>query len=131
MIIPSIPVIQFPRWPNIVLDLSDIQLGINISVPDFQFNLTPIKLPDLPSLSLPDFSLGITLPSFPVLPPIPPLPDLPDLPSLPKLALPNLPPPPKIPKLFGEITGVLKIFGLISKMYCYYQNTYLVPEWEA
>lgn len=55
MIIPSIPVIKFPRWPNIILDLSDIQLGINISVPEFQFNLAPIKLPDLPDLSLPNF----------------------------------------------------------------------------
>jgi hypothetical protein len=25
-LIPSIPVIQFPRWPDIVLDLSDVRL---------------------------------------------------------------------------------------------------------
>lgn len=58
-VIPSIPVIKFPRWPNIVLDLSDVQLGINIAVPDFQFNLTPIKLPNLPSLALPNFGVGV------------------------------------------------------------------------
>lgn len=130
MIIPTIPVIKFPRWPNIVLDLSDVQLGINISVPEFKFNLSPIKLPDLPNLSLPDFWLGISLPRLPILPAIPDLPDLPDLPSLPKLALPNLPPPPKIPKLFGAISGALKIMKLISMMYCWYQNTNLVPEWQ-
>ncbi len=100
-LLPTPPVMKFPRWPDIVLDLSDIRLGINISVPDFKFNVKPIRLPNLPSLNLPNSpNFGISLPALPLLPQIPTLPDLPDLPSLPKLALPNLPPPPKIPKIF-------------------------------
>lgn len=127
-VIPSIPVIKFPRWPNIVLDLSDVQLGLHISVPEFQFKLTPIQLPNLPSLSLPNFSAGLSLPSLPVLPPIPTLPDLPSLPSFPKLSLPNLPPPPKLPKIMSSLSGVIKIFKLISKMYCWYNSTHLISE---
>ncbi len=100
-VIPQLPILQFPKWPDIVLDLSDIRLGIAIKVPNFRFDINPIRLPDLPSLSLPDLpSLSLNLPGIPTLPAIPPLPDLPDLPSLPKIALPSLPPPPKIPKLF-------------------------------
>jgi hypothetical protein len=98
LLIPSIPVIQFPRWPDIVLDLSDVRLGFNISMPNFQFNLKPIRLPSLPTLSLPD-APNVTIGPIDVLPPIPPLPDLPDLGSMPVIKLPNLPPPPKIPKI--------------------------------
>lgn len=53
LLIPSLPIIQMPRWPDIVLDLSDVRLGVVIAVPNFQFNLKPIRLPSLPSLSLP------------------------------------------------------------------------------
>ncbi len=53
-LIPMPPIIKFPRWPNIVLDLSDIRLGFNINVPDFKFNVKPLRLPSLPSLNLPD-----------------------------------------------------------------------------
>ena len=109
-IIPSFPIIRFPRWPNIVLNLSDIRLAMTI--------------PRSPTL-------GVGLPSFPIIPPLPNLPDLPDLPSIPKIALPNLPPPPKLPKIFGAVTSAISIFKLISKLYCYYQKTTLVPEWNV
>jgi hypothetical protein len=131
-LIPSPPIIRFPRWPDIVLDLSDIRLGINVSVPDFRFNVKPLRLPSLPNLTLPNSpNLALSLPSLPILPALPNLPDLPSLPSLPKLALPNLPPPPKIPKLLGSIQAVLKIFKLLSTVYCFLNNTYLVPEGEV
>jgi hypothetical protein len=131
-ILPSLPIIRFPRWPNIVLDLSDVRFGIAISVPNFQFRLNPIRLPALPSLSLPRIPrLGFSLPSIPSLPPIPRLPDLPNLPSLPKVQLPNLPPPQKLPKLFGAVASFAKIMKLIAKMKCYYANTVLVPEWNV
>ena len=98
-ILPKLPIIQFPRWPRIVLDLTDIRMGIVIRVPDFQFNVSPLHLPDLPNLSLPNApTLGISLPSITVLPHLPPLPDLPDLPSFPKITLPPLPPPPNPPE---------------------------------
>lgn len=132
MIIPDIPVIRFPKLPDIILDLSDIRMGIDLSVPDFNFVISPIRLPDLPALSLPQApNVSLTLPSLPVLPALPNLPELPRLPSIPRIQLPDLPPPPKIPKLGGAIKGVLRIMKLISKMYCYYQNTYLIPEWQV
>lgn len=132
IIMPQIPVIRFPKWPDIILDLSDVRLGMEITVPDFHFRLSPLRLPNLPNLSLPNSpNLTISLPRIPVLPPLPNLPDLPALPSLPTFKLPDLPPPPKIPKLAGSIQAFLKIMKLISKMYCYYQNTFLVPEWQV
>ena len=132
MIIPKIPVISFPKWPDIVLDLSDVRLGIDVSVPDFNFRLSPMRLPALPGLSLPNSpTASLTLPSLPVLPPLPSLPDLPELPSLPMVKLPDLPPPPKLPKLSGSISAALNILKLISKLYCYYQKTVLIPEWQV
>jgi FG-GAP-like repeat len=131
MLIPSIPVIKFPKWPDIILDLSDIRLGINISMPNFIPRLSPIRFPSLPSLSAGSLSASISIPGLPILPPIPPLPDLPDLPSLPRVKLPDLPPPPKIPKIAGSISAFLSILKLIAKMYCYYQKTILIPEWQA
>lgn len=131
-IIPKIPVISFPKWPDIVLDLSDVRLGIDISVPDFNFRISPLRLPTLPNLSLPDSpSASFSLPTLPVLPALPSLPDLPELPSLPMVDLPDLPPPPKLPKLGGSIKASLDILKLISKLYCYYQKTSLIPEWQV
>ena len=132
MIIPDIPVIRFPKWPDIILDLSDVRLGMNISVPDFNFRLTPLRLPALPRLDLPNSpNLTVSLPNIPVLPALPNLPDLPNIPSLPTIKLPDLPPPPKLPKLSGAIRSALNILKIISKLYCYYQNTMLIPEWQV
>lgn len=130
-LMPSIPVIRFPKWPDIILDLSDIRFAIIISMPEFDPRISPIRLPSLPSLSLGNVSASLSLPAIPILPPLPALPDLPDLPSLPKVKLPDLPPPPKLPKISGSIQAFLKVMKLISKMYCYYQKTTLVPEWQA
>jgi len=62
MLIPSIPVIKFPKWPDILLDLSDVRLGISISLPNFDPRISPIRLPNLPSLALGDISAGVSLP---------------------------------------------------------------------
>jgi hypothetical protein len=75
-VIPQIPILQFPRWPDIVLDLSDIRFGVIFRVPEFRFNISPIRLPDLPALSLPkmpsaSLNLGFNL-------------DIPAPPNLPK-----------------------------------------------
>lgn len=103
-LIPELPVIRFPKWPDIVLDLHDIRAGIRITVPEFSVQPIPIRLPTLPSLSLPTApNASIVLPSIPRLPALPEIPDLPELPSFPTITLPNLPPPPKLPKLFGSI----------------------------
>jgi hypothetical protein len=96
-------VIQFPKWPDIYLDLHNIRVQLNIAVPEYEFNLRPILLPTLPRLYLPKSpKVNINLPSLPLLPEIT-LPELPELPTLPEVQLPNLPPPPKLPKLFSSI----------------------------
>lgn len=131
-LIPSLPIIVFPKWPDIRLDLSDVRMGININVPDFNFRVTPLRLPNLPSLSLPNApTLSLSLPKLLTLPSIPDLPDLPELPSLPKISLPPLPPPPKLPKMFGAISVVTNMLKLYQKIKCLYQNTILTPEWQV
>jgi len=48
MIIPPIPVIQMPRWPDIELDFSDIDLSLDIAYPVFNLSFYPVSLPDAP-----------------------------------------------------------------------------------
>jgi hypothetical protein len=131
MIIPKIPIIQFPKWPDIILDLHNIRAGMVIYMPDFKFTLRPIILPNLPYLILPDIpSIRIQLPALPILPTIK-LPELPDLPSLPKVILPDLPPPPKLPKMFASLTAIADIMKLITKAMCILKGSPFVPEWRA
>ena len=130
LLIPTLPVIKMPRWPDIILDLSDVRLGIVIAVPNFEFNLKPIRLPSIPSFSLPNLP-GATIAGLDLIPPLPDLPDLPDLPAIPKLQLPNLPPPPKLPKILSELKGVIDILKLWRLLECYLNKTPFVPEWSA
>lgn len=131
MVIPKIPIIQFPKWPDIILDLHNIRAGLIIFLPDFKFTLRPIQLPNLPELRLPDTpNVNIKLPALPVLPRIV-LPKLPDLPSLPKVTLPDLPPPPKIPKLFASLEAIADIAKLVTKVMCILKSSPFVPEWRA
>lgn len=130
-IIPSPPIIQFPKWPDIILDLHNIRAGMTIYMPDFQMNMRPIVLPTLPQLHLPDMpSAGFSLPALPTLPRFT-IPELPELPSLPSIELPDLPPPPKIPALFGAVEGILNIMKLVTKVMCILKNSPFVPEWRA
>lgn len=130
-VIPSPPIIEFPKWPDIILDLHNIRAGINIYLPDFQMNLRPIVLPTLPALSLPRSpSVSVNIPPLPLLPRFE-LPELPELPSLPTVELPDLPPPPKIPKLFGAVEAVLNIMKLVTKVMCILKSSPFVPEWRA
>jgi hypothetical protein len=130
-VIPSPPIIEFPKWPDIILDFHNIRAGITIDMPEFDMNIRPIVLPTLPNLSLPDVpTLGFTLPWLPVLPTFE-LPELPMLPSLPTIELPDLPPPPKIPKLFGPVEIVLNIGKLVTKAMCILKQSPFVPEWRA
>jgi uncharacterized repeat protein (TIGR01451 family) len=130
-VIPSPPIIQFPKWPDIILDLHNIRAGMTVYMPDFEINMRPIVLPTLPLLGLPDVpSLGFSLPPLPQLPSFE-IPELPDLPTLPTVELPDLPPPPKIPKLFGSVEWVLNIAKLITKAMCILKGSPFVPEWRA
>lgn len=131
MVIPKIPVIQFPKWPDIYLDLHNIRAWITIWLPDFEFNLRPILLPSLPNLYLPDVpNVNINLPEIPLLPVIE-IPDLPELPTLPEVKLPDLPPPPKLPKMFGALEAILNILKIITKVMCILRTSPFVPEWRA
>lgn len=130
-VIPSPPIIEFPKWPDIILDLHNIRAGMTIYMPDFEMNLRPIVLPDLPELKLPDIPhANLNLPSLPLLPRFT-IPELPELPSLPTIELPDLPPPPKIPKLFGAVEAVLNIMKLVTKVMCILKQSPFVPEWRA
>jgi len=129
--IPSLPVIEFPKWPDIILDLHNVRAGLTVYMPDFEINQRPIVLPSLPNLELPDVpSASFSLPALPTLPTFE-LPELPELPSLPTVELPDLPPPPKIPKLFGAVEGMLNIIKLITKAMCFLKQSPFVPEWRA
>jgi hypothetical protein len=129
--IPSAPIIQFPKWPDIILDLHNVRAGLTVYMPDFEINKRPIVLPTLPKLQLPDVpSASFSLPALPTLPSFE-LPELPELPSLPTIELPDLPPPPKIPKLFGAVEGMLNIIKLITKAMCFLKQSPFVPEWRA
>ncbi len=128
---PKIPVIQFPKWPDIYLDLHNIRVSIIIWLPEFEFNLRPILIPPLPRLYLPDSpNVALNLPSLPLLP-IFELAQLPELPSLPSIELPNLPPPPKLPKLLSAIEAFLNILKIITKVMCILKTSPFVPEWRA
>lgn len=131
-IIPSIPIIQFPKWPDIWLDLHNINVWIEVWFPEFEMNLRPIDIPvRLPDLYLPDApTISLTLPSLPLLPE-PNLPTLPDIPTLPEIKLPDLPPPPMLPRIFAQLEWVLEILKLVTKIMCILKTSPFVPEWRA
>jgi hypothetical protein len=131
LVIPEIPVIQFPRMPDVVIDLHNIRAGITIGLPEIEVTPRPIVLPPLPRLSLPDApDVSVTLPELPLLDDYS-IPELPELPSLPFVELPDLPPPPTLPKIFSEIEGMISILKLITKVMCILKSSPFVPEWRA
>ncbi len=131
MVIPDIPVIQFPKWPDIIIDLHNIRAWMTVSLPEFNVSAKPIVLPELPNLSLPESpNVNINLPSLPILPTLE-IPELPDLPSLPVVELPNLPPPPMLPKMFAQLEAILDILKLVTKAMCILKMSPFVPEWRA
>lgn len=133
---PQLPIFKIPSFkiPDITLDLSHIEVGLDILLPKFNFVPMKIPLPELPSLPEPpsyevnidllgtldlgSFDFGIQMPSIPVLPGPPQLPELPSfIPNI-DLELPILPPAPKIPKILPEISVVLKVADFIGKIFC-------------
>ncbi len=129
MTLPKIPVIKFPKWPDIYLDLHNVRMLLNLTLPEFNFNLRPIVFP---SLTLPTWpNLTANLPALPTLPIFPKLPELPDLPTLPSVDLPDLPPPPRLPKLLWSISRVLDVLKLVTKAMCILKTSPFVPEWRA
>lgn len=133
MLIPQIPIIEFPKWPDIIVDLHHIRAWLIIGIPDFTMKLRPIMLPELPNLylpKLPPLNISLELPAIPILPELK-LPELPMLPGIPTIELPDLPPAPTLPKLFAALEAILTILKLLLKIYCLLQKSFLAPEWAA
>lgn len=120
--LPVLPIPPF-RIPNITIDLSHINLGLDILLPKFNFVPKNIPLPTLPDLPVPpsidiNLDLNVQIPKIPVLPAPPKLPELPSfIPSI-ELNLPTLPPAPRIPKIAPAITATIKVAGFIAKVFC-------------
>ncbi len=121
LILPDLPVIKFPKWPDLVIDLSDVELEMRFDLPIPHLIAEPIKLPSPPFLRLPDipdFSLLFTLPTLPVIMAPPDLPDLPPLPSIPTIPLPTLPPPPKLPDVGKAFNIIIPLIEQILNIWC-------------
>ena len=120
----DLPIIQIPnfRLPNITVDLSNIDVWLDIVLPQFNFQPVKIRLPDIENLPHPpSISTNIRLFNLPDIPILPDPPELPELPSfIPEveIELPILPPAPELPKLPNEIEGIIKVAGFIWKIYC-------------
>ncbi len=132
---PKLPIFPIPAFkiPNIYMDMSHIELGMNIILPKINFVPIKIPLPEIPNLPEPptievnrDIMYGINLsffeemsmPTIPVIPEPPTLPEPPSfIPSI-NIDLPVLPPAPKIPNIVPEINGVLKVADFIGKIFC-------------
>ncbi|RKW20498.1 VCBS repeat-containing protein [Candidatus Gracilibacteria bacterium] len=131
MIVPKIPVVRFPKWPDVIVDLHNIRASLDISLPEFQLDYKRIILPNLPNLNLPNVpGVSINLPDIPTLPEFR-VPELPDIPSLPEIELPNLPPPLKLPKLFEGFEFIIDIAKLVVKAMCILKSSPFHPEWRA
>lgn len=132
--LPDIPIVPLPKWPDIVVDFSQIKTGIKIVWPDVVFRPEPIILPNLPDITLPDVipDLAIDIPGFNVnLPDLSKfsLPTLPDLPQIPLPQLPDLPRPPKIPGLPNIVGKLMVSLKTIFKILCLLKNGFIpIPE---
>lgn len=132
LILPDIPIISFPKWPDVVFDISDMDAAIDIELPVLRLSPEPIPLPPLPRLQFPDFptfDLMLSLPPLPILPRLPEFPDLPELPPIPTLELPTLPPPPKLPDVGKPFELIIPIIEQILQIWCLIKKSLApVPE---
>jgi hypothetical protein len=128
---PSLPILPIPpfRIPDIILDLSKINIWITITLPHFTIVPTRVPLPQLPDLPSP---LVVDLSAPHVSLPIPQLFELPQLQLPPfelpsfvphiKLDLPMLPPAVKIPKINPGIRTIVKLIEFLGNLVCIYKR---------
>ena len=131
--LPILPIPPF-KLPDIYIDLSHIDIGLNITLPEFRFKpirLPPIVLPTLPYP--PKIWLNVKLPLPPEIPMPPQLPSITFNIPTPEIKLPPLlPPAPKLPPLMPPIKAVLDIAQWIWKIRCIIKNwIWLVAEWNT
>jgi hypothetical protein len=122
---PDLPIIPIPsvKIPSLYIDLSHLNLGIDIVLPRFNFVPETVELPRLPNLPEPpqlgvNFKIDFNLPDIPLLPEPPELPELPSFIPQAKIQLPVLPPAPKIPELPNQVSAMVSIAKKLSKIYC-------------
>lgn len=132
VIIPELPVVPLPKWPDFYFDFSKIQLGYKIIWPDIELRTEQVIMPNLPPLKLPSVpNVQFGLPDIPELPTLPKLPAFPDLPALPLPTLPDIPKPPKIPNISGSIESIGEALKKIAKIMCLLKKALLpVPSSE-
>lgn len=111
------------KIPNLTVDLSNLDLGLQIVLPHFRFVPQSIDLPRLPNLPPPpqiwmELNLDFDIWDLPILPEPPTLPELPSLLPQVKMNIPILPPAPKIPEIPKAISSTLDIATKIGKIYC-------------
>lgn len=130
----QLPIIQIPSFklPDIIFDLSAVNLNLTVLLPIFALQPVKIELPDIPNLPRPpaftfdaDFLKlfpELHLPTIPELPSPPSLPDLPSfLPNV-ELALPVLPPAPALPKIPDQLETALNFMDTLGSIYCWIKN---------
>jgi hypothetical protein len=107
----EIPVIPIPsvKIPSLYIDLSSLNLQMNILLPRFTFRPEGVELPRLPNFPQPpelgvNFNIDFDVPDIPKIPQPPELPELPNFIPQVKMELPILPPAPKIPEIPNKIT---------------------------
>ena len=132
LVIPDIPIIKFPKWPDIVLDLSNLKSSITIEMPLIHFIGQPIKLPRIPRIpfpDIPDLSFALQIPALPILPRLPDLPKLPPLPAVPAIKLPTLPPPPKLPDVGAQFKIIMELLQMLLNIWCLIKKAFApIPE---
>ncbi len=121
--VPEFPVVEMPKLPDIVIDVSNIQAGIDVVWPDIHFIPERINIPELPRITLPeadinlDASLDLDL-NIPTLPTFDINFEPPELPPLSLPNLPSLPPPPAIPELDPTLSAALNIASNVLRIVC-------------
>ena len=132
----SLPILQIPNFklPNITIDLTNINLWLDIVLPNFNFQPVRIDLPQLPNLpEPPSISMNIKLFDLPNIPLLPEPPELPELPSfIPEveLELPILPPAPEVPAIPDSLVGIINTAKYIWKIYCIVKRPFWLV-WES
>lgn len=126
--LPDIPVVEMPNWPNITLDVSAIQAGVEIEWPDIKVVPQSINIPKFPRVYLPrvTFELGadLHLPDLPVLPEFKLDFQIPELPGLTLPDLPDLPPPPALPEIDPSLKASLEIVSNVLKIICIVRSNF-------
>lgn len=131
--IPVLPIPPF-RIPDIYIDLTKIDIKVDVVLPIFSFQpvrIPTIKIPDFPAP--PNILLfgDLDVPGVPVIPPPPTLPNIPTLVPTLILDLPTMiPPAPKIPDIMPTVDLAVEFAKLFGKIYCIIKNwVWLV--WES